>query len=208
LSESRLNRANSVAPDNSDRRRFLLATAMTLLALPALWWANKQSDAGAPNVATVGIEVASGAESGAAAVVAPIDATGTIPTTAVPVVSTTPTVPPTPVVNDPAPVFLEGPSANGATEPHAVGVPAAPTVATITTKANYRSTISPVDSCLVAGVETGTRITVTNLDNGHAVTCTANRVYTDGSEGIVLHTTAFAQIADLTDAPIPVDITS
>ena len=49
---------------------------------------------------------------------------------------------------------------------------------------------------------------MTNLDNGHAVSCIANRVYTDGSEGIVLHTTAFAQIADLTDAPIPVDITS
>ena len=49
-----------MAHNDTDRRRFLLATAMTLLALPALWWANKQSDSGAPNVATVGIEVASG----------------------------------------------------------------------------------------------------------------------------------------------------
>jgi len=140
-------------------------------------------------------------------VIAPIDG-GAIPTTTLPVVATSPTLPTTPAVTAPAPVFLEGPSAKGATEAPAVGVPAAPTVATITTKANYRSTISPVDSCFVAGVETGTRITVTNLDNGHAVSCIANRVYTDGSEGIVLHTTAFAQIADLTDAPIPVDITS
>jgi len=199
-----------VAHNDTDRRRFLLASAMTLLALPALWWANKQSDSGAPNVATVGIEVASDSESGAdaAAVIAPIAATGATPTTAVPVVSTTPTVPTTPADNDPAPVFLEGPSAKGATEAPAIGVPAAPTVATITTKANYRSTISPIDSCPVAGVETGTRITVTNLDNGHAVSCIANRVYTDGSDGIVLHTDTFAQIADLTDAPIPVDITS
>ncbi len=196
-----------MAHNDSDRRRFLLATAMTLLALPALWWANKQSDAGAPNVATVGIEVASGDSANAGAVIAPIDA-GAIPTTTLPVVATSPTLPSTPAVTAPAPVFLEGPSAKGATEAPAVGVPAAPTVATITTKANYRSTISPVDSCFVAGVETGTRITVTNLDNGHAVSCIANRVYTDGSEGIVLHTTAFAQIADLTDAPIPVDITS
>ena len=95
LSDRRPNRANSVAPNDSDRRRFLLASAMTLLALPALWWANKQSDAGAPNVATVGIEVAdaddSGANADAAAVIAPVDATGAIPTTTIPVVSTTPT---------------------------------------------------------------------------------------------------------------------
>ena len=196
-----------MAHNDTDRRRFLLASAMTLLALPALWWANKQSDAGAPNVATVGIEVADDSAN-ADAVIAPIDATGAIPATTVPVVSTTPTPATTPAVTDPPPVFLEGPSANGATQALPVGVPAAPMVATITTKANYRSTISPADTCFVAGVDTGTRITVTNLDNGHSVDCIANRVYTDGSEGLVLHTNLFAQIADLTDAPIPVDITS
>ena len=196
-----------MAHNDTDRRRFLLASAMTLLALPALWWANKQSDAGAPNVATVGIEVADDSAN-ADAVIAPIDANGAIPATTVPVVSTTPTPATTPAVTDPPPVFLEGPSANGATQALPVGVPAAPMVATITTKANYRSTISPADTCFVAGVDTGTRITVTNLDNGHSVDCIANRVYTDGSEGLVLHTNLFAQIADLTDAPIPVDITS
>jgi len=107
-----------VAPNDSDRRRFLLASAMTLLALPALWWANKQSDAGAPNVATVGIEVAdasdSGANADAAAAIAPIDATGAIPTTTIPVVSTTPTPTTTPPVTEPPPVFLGGPSASGA----------------------------------------------------------------------------------------------
>ena len=196
-----------MAHNDTDRRRFLLASAMTLLALPALWWANKQSDAGAPNVATVGIEVADDSAN-ADAVIAPIDATGAIPATTVPVVSTTPTPATTPADTDPPPVFLEGPSANGATQALPVGVPAAPMVATITTKANYRSTISPADTCFVAGVDTGTRITVTNLDNGHSVDCIANRVYTDGSDGLVLHTNLFAQIADLTDAPIPVDITS
>jgi hypothetical protein len=212
LSDRRQNRANSVAHNDSDRRRFLLASAMTLLALPALWWANKQSDAGAPNVATVGIEVAdandSGANADAAAVIAPVDATGAIPTTTIPVVSTTPTPTTTPPVTEPPPVFLGGPSASGAVAAPPIGIPASPAVATITTKATYRSTISPADTCLVAGIDTGTRITVTNLDNGHSVDCIANRVYTDGSDGLVLHTNLFAQIADLTDAPIPVDITS
>ncbi len=204
-----------MAPNNSDRRRFLLATAMTLLALPALWWANKQSDAGAPNVATVGIEVADG-DTGT--VPAPVDAgvdaavAAAVAVTTIPVVSTTPTVPTTapdsPAVTEPPPVFLEGPSAKGATQAPPVGIPATPSVPAITTKATYRSTISPPDSCLVAGVDTGTRITVTNLDNGHSVSCIANRVYTDGSDGLVMQTNLFAQIADLTDAPIPVDITS
>ena len=44
-----------MALTDSDRRRFLLATALTLVALPALWWAN-QND-GAPTVATVGLAV-------------------------------------------------------------------------------------------------------------------------------------------------------
>ena len=163
-------------------------------------------------MATVGIEVADGGDdASAAAVVAPV-AVGAIPSTTVAVVSTTPTPSAdsasTPVVTGPAPVFLEGPSARGATEGPPIGVPAAPVAPIITTKATYRSTISPTDTCLVAGVDTGTRITVTNLDNGHAVSCIADRVYTDGSDGLVLHTDLFAQIADLTDAPVPVDITS
>ncbi len=195
-----------MANNDSDRRRFLLATALTLLALPALWWANKQSNSGAPNVATVGIEVAS-ASDGDASVIAPIDATGAAGTTTIPVVSTTPTAPTTEAIDDQAPVFLEGPSANAATGAPAVGVPAAPAVPTITTRATYRSTISPTDTCLVADIATGTRITVMNLDNGHTVTCIATRVYSAADDGLVLFTDTFAQIADLTDAPIPVEIT-
>ena len=110
MSECRPNRANSVAHNDSDRRRFLLATAMTLLALPALWWANKQSDAGAPNVATVGIEVASGDSADAGAVIAPIDAAA-IADHDRSRRATSPTLPTTPVVTAPAPVFLDGPSA-------------------------------------------------------------------------------------------------
>ena len=41
--------------DATDRRRVLAASALTLVALPALFWAS--DDDGAPNVATVGIEV-------------------------------------------------------------------------------------------------------------------------------------------------------
>ena len=198
-----------MAHNDTDRRRFLLATAMTLLALPALWWANKQSDAGAPNVATVGIEVASGDSANAGAVIAPIDAGGD-------------------PEHDPCrrrdvadAADHSGRHRSGTRLPRrserqgrdrgAGGRrPRRPRRSPrITTKANYRSTISPVDSCFVAGVETGTRITVDEPRQRPQRSAASPTACTPtASEGIVLHTTAFAQIADLTDAPIPVDITS
>ena len=156
---------------------------MTLLALPALWWANKQSDAGAPNVATVGIEVAdandSGADADAAAVIAPVDArrdpdhdhAGRLDHA---------DADHHPAGDRAAHRCSSRPERAARSAAPPIGIPASPTVATITTKATYRSTISPADTCLVAGIDTGTRITVTNLDNGHSVDCIANRVYTDG----------------------------
>ncbi len=195
----------SVAPNDTDRRRFLLASAMTLLALPALWWANKQSDTGAPNVATVGIEVADADVSPVA-----LDPAVTDPVTTPTVVATTvapaPVTPP-PTIDNAPPVFLDGPSTAGAVGPPVVGTTPAPAVATITSRATYRSTVSPADTCLVSDIATGTRITVMNLDNGHSVECVATRVYASAAEGIVLSTDTFAKIADLTDAPIPVEIT-
>ena len=43
-----------MALTDTDRRRFLLATTLTLLALPALWWANQSENSTAPNVAVAG----------------------------------------------------------------------------------------------------------------------------------------------------------
>jgi hypothetical protein len=195
-----------VAPNDTDRRRFLLAASLTLLALPALWWANQQADSGAPNVATVGIDVGDGHSESTA----PTDderlveaASEFEPATTAPSITVPPTTPPA----DPsAPVFLDGPSAvagGGAAE---IAVPAAPTVANITTAASYRSSISPVNTCLTSNIKTGTTITVVNLNNGHSVTCIATRVYSTDGTGLIMHTDTFSQIADLTDAPIPVEI--
>ena len=46
-----------MALSDTDRRRFLLATTLTLLALPALWWANESGNTRSPSIAAVGIEV-------------------------------------------------------------------------------------------------------------------------------------------------------
>jgi hypothetical protein len=44
------------------------------------------------------------------------------------------------------------------------------------------------------------------LNNGHSVTCIATRVYSTDDTGLIMHTDTFSRIADLTDAPIPVEI--
>ncbi len=233
-----------MAPNQSDRRRFLLATTLTLLALPALWWANRTSDAGAPNVASVGIDVGDGAPgAGTPGAGAPGDGTpgagtpgaGTpgagatgaaTPDPASPVAApadpalqpavqpatqpaTQPAItstPAAPSADEAAPVFLEGPAASAGAEVAEIAVPAAPAIVSITTKATYLRSITPKNSCLVAGVPSGKLITVVNLDNGRSVTCVATRTYTTSLEGLVLQTDAFSMIADLTDAPIPVEI--
>ena len=204
-----------MAPNNTDRRRFLLATALTLLALPALWWANQQADSGAPNVATVGVDVGDGSDSDTVAadttaMIDPVTGQPMPPDTAAVAATTLPTVitaAPTTTPADPsAPVFLDGPSGAIGAGAAQVVTPAAPTVERITTSASYRSSISPIDTCLTADIRTGATVTVTNLDNGHSVTCIATRVYSATDIGLIMHTDTFSQIADLTDAPIPVEI--
>ncbi len=188
-----------MTPNETDRRRFLLAAGLTLLALPALWWANHQTDSGGPNVATVGIDVGDGDP----AVVATDTAISAEPATTQP----PSTVPPTTVLADPsAPIFLDGPSAGSGGGAAEIAVPAAPAVAGITTSASYRSSITPIDTCLASNIKTGTTITVVNLNNGHSVDCIATRVYSTTDTGLIMHTDTFSQIADLTDAPIPVEI--
>ena len=193
-----------MAANNTDRRRFFLATALTLIALPALWWANQQSESGAPNVATAGIDVGDGSDSGTV----PADPVTSQTVVAEPNTTTDPAIAATSTSApaDPSPVFLDGPRGAVGGGGAQIATPAAPTVAHITTSASYRSTISPSSSCLTPNVDTGTEITVVNLNNGRSVTCVATRAETADGTGLILFTDTFAQIADLTDAPIPVEI--
>ena len=61
--------------------------------------------------------------------------------------------------------------------------------------------------CAAWFLAVGTKVTVTNLDNGHTVTCViADRTGVPDDQVIVLDTAVFAQLADLVEAPIPVTI--
>lgn len=62
--------------------------------------------------------------------------------------------------------------------------------------------------CTTALAPLGATITVRNLNNGHKVECTnINLGIGTGSVDIILHTNVFAAIAELMDAPIPVELT-
>ena len=62
--------------------------------------------------------------------------------------------------------------------------------------------------CTTSLAPLGATVTVRNLNNGHKTTCTnINLGIGTGSADIILHTTLFAAIAELMDAPIPVELT-
>lgn len=188
-----------MATTDTDRRRFFLATALTMLALPALWWAN-QSD-GAPNVATAGLAVGASATTvddlaTAPALTAPrspaglADATGDTDDTD---------------DTDPPPVFLDGPAGQvGAGLPE-IAVPAT-TGERLRTTATFRSSLGSSTTCIASGVNNGERVVVVNLDNGRSVTCTALLAPSGADQQLVMSGSLFAEIADPTDAPIPVEI--
>jgi hypothetical protein len=184
-----------MALTHTDRRRLLLATALTVVALPALWWAN-QSGSAAPNVATAGIAVGDGA---VAADAAPASANAADTPADAAAGSTD-------AAGSEAPVFLDGPSGQVGAGLSEIAVPAAPGVASISTTATFRSDLPTTETCTFPGLTTGAKVTILNLDNGRTVTCTAVLGGSGAADVLVMHTDLFATIADLTDAPIPVEI--
>ena len=160
-----------------DRRRILLASALTIVALPALWYANRP-DSGAPSVAVAGLAV---------------NPTGDTETA--------------PVADGPpdAPVFFDGPSSQVGAGLAEIAVPAAPTAERTTGRANFRSDV-PVGICRSTAIGNGQSITVVNLDNNRSITCTTVLAPANAGDELVMHPDLFSRIADLTDAPIPVEI--
>ena len=169
---------------DTDRRRFIAVTVLTLVALPALWWANTSEGSSAPNLAVAGIDP--GVDTGATA-----DGATAAPTAT--------------DRNDIAPVYLEGPASAAGAGQSAIAVPAKPLHEGVSAKATFRSSVSN-GTCIVTGFSSGTRITVVNLANNRSVTCTAVLAPGNPADDVLMPTSAFAEIADLTDAPISVEI--
>jgi hypothetical protein len=164
-----------------DRRRVVVASLFTLVALPALWVFNRESAAtsGSPSVGAAGVDINNAQAS------AP-STTGYQPE------------PPLFVGGDERPV------------PPVVVDVAVPTTAganQIVAQASYRRYGPGSRQCTTLLAPDGALLTVTNTDNGQSTTCTNTLGMTmPPGANIVLHTDVFGEIGDLADAPLSVRV--
>lgn len=108
-----------------------------------------------------------------------------------------------------APANVEGPSSNKPNGQGAIAYPATNEGRLIRGVASFKQfpTIEG-SACTTNAIPLGTVITVRNLNNGRKVTCTnLNAVYVPPGFDIVLNISVFTDIADLVDAPLPVELT-
>jgi hypothetical protein len=163
-----------------ERRRLIVATAFTLVALPSIWLFDRDDPAspGASTVAAAGVATPGAAASG-----------------------TTPTTQPE------LPIFLDNTIVVVAPAVIDVALPDAPGDREAVGKATHRRYIdSPIfRPCTTYLAPSGATITVTNIDNGLSTTCTNTLgVSKPADADIVLDTGVYVAIADLVDAPVPV----
>jgi hypothetical protein len=193
------------------RGRMMIALVITLLALPALW-ISQRSD-------TVGL-----AADGSVEVIIIGDPA---PTTDVR------DRPPTPsLLGQPGGAFLVPPeplqpeSVVPSTTPTTTTIPNVPSPDQVAAlpdpndvdpdtfdpenellgSATFRSWLTQDDLCAARAIPADTIIKVVNLDNGQSMVCRVAFISL-GTHDVILGRAAFARIADLTDAPIPVEIT-
>ncbi len=164
-----------------ERRRIVLATVLTIVALPAVWLLDRDDPTPSPNVAAAGVPTP-----GAATEAAPAD-------------TFTPEVPAfldnTVVVPEPAVIDIAVPDS---VNPNLTEVKL--------TYKNYES-IQVGTPCTTVAAPSGARITVTNVDNGLSVTCvnTLGMSVPIGAD-MAIDINLYVTIADLVDAPVPVRI--
>lgn len=162
----------------------MLASALTVVALPAVWLVNQDDDGTRPNVAAVGLAAEDGGAGDAAA----------------------PTTPPDPM-GDVDARYLAGTPLPPPPEHVSIAVGSTDDVLVATAQAIYRRSVGRADTCEFSGVESGELITVVNVDNGRSIECwTALRPADAPASELVMHPDRFIEIADLTSAPIDVEI--
>jgi hypothetical protein len=166
-----------------DRRRVVVASVFTLVALPALWVFNRESAATStsPNVGAAGLDVGAGLHD---------------------------TAPSTTAYEPSPPLFVGGDDAPNPPGLIDIAVPPAPGANDLLMKASYHRYIGAVGvPCTTLLAPDGAALTVTNVDNGQTAKCTntLGLAVPAGAE-IVLDTALFATIGDLADAPVPVRV--
>jgi hypothetical protein len=173
-----------VALNDTDRGRFFFALLITLVALPSLWWFSRDDTAADQTTVTTAA--------------AP-------PTTEAPTTTIGRTNLPPPDAVDSVPIFLDGPEGQIGGVPE-IAVPGQPTTASIIAEATFRRSLAGEQTCLSRTIQVGGIITVTNLDNNRSTTCRVSLAPATQRDDLVMDVDRFTEIADVTDAPIPVEI--
>ena len=181
-----------MAQDFAQRRRVAVALAITVIAAPTAFLLNRSSGDDEPaTAATIGTLV------------------GTVPPaggSASPAVPLTESPDETDSLGTSSAGYLSGTTVPADAVSAQIAVPRLPE--SVKGMATFSSSIDSTLRCRTGdGVPFNATITVTNLDNSRSVQCVSSIGGERPEETVVLATETFAQIADLTDAPVPVQIT-
>ena len=164
-----------------DRRRVVVASVFTLVALPALWVLNRESAAtsGSPAVGAAGVEIKSSADA----------------------------APDTTAYQPEAPAFVGGDEVPVPPAAVVVAVPPPTSANQVTARASFHRYTAGSRQCTTLLAPDGALLTVENVDNGQSTTCTntLGMAMQTGAD-LVLHTEVFGEIGDLADAPLPVHV--
>lgn len=165
----------------------MLASVITLLALPTIWLVNRDeggSSTARPNVAAVGLDPGEADDPAGAAGAPMTDFDPMGPSGAMYLEPATTVAPPASVV---------------------VAIGTTPDEAIATARGTYRRSVGS-STCLFNGIRDGQVVTVVNVANGRSIECTTS--ITEGvADGVlVMNIGRFARIADLTAAPIHLEI--
>jgi hypothetical protein len=182
-----------MAHDYAQRRRVALALAITVIAAPAAFLLNRRDGDDDPVTAGT-LETL----------------VGTIPApggSAPPSASSTESPDATDALGTASAGYLSGTTVPADVDAAQIAVPRLPE--SVRGLATFSSAIESTLECHADAAEVpfNATITVTNLDNSRSVQCVSSIGGAPPETTIVLATATFAQIADLTDAPVPVQIT-
>ena len=164
-----------------DRRRVVVASVFTLVALPALWVLNRESatTSGAPNVGAAGVDIKGAVEA------API----------------------TTAYQPEPPLFVGGDDVPVPPAAVVVAVPPPTSANQVDARASFHRYSEGSRECTTLLAPAGALLTVENIDNGQTTTCinTLGMAIPAGAD-MVLHTEVFSEIGNLADAPLPVHV--
>jgi len=164
-----------------DRRRVVVASVFTLVALPALWVLNRESAAtsGAPNVGAAGVDIKGSAN----------------------------TAPGNTDYEPEPPLFVGGDAIPVPPAAVVVAVPPPTSANQVDARASYHRYSAGSRQCTTLLAPDGALLTVENIDNGQTTTCTNTLgMAMPAGADIVLHTEVFGEIGDLADAPLSVHV--